>query len=111
MKIDFDNPKHESLVNDYDKLSRKFDRDKDKNADSILVVIGVLVAADTLYDVPPTYRPHPLKAKYKGYFAVDVTKTHRVIFRPDHDGDANFRIDNYKTISSIIIIEIFHNYH
>lgn len=110
MQLDFDNPKHELLVNDFDALSRKFGGGG-RNADDILAALEVLHSADTLADVPRSYRPHPLKAGYKGFFAVDVTKTHRVIFKPNHDGDPNFRIDNYKTITSITIVEIFKDYH
>jgi mRNA-degrading endonuclease YafQ of YafQ-DinJ toxin-antitoxin module len=111
MNISFDNPKHETLLNDHAKLCKKYNKKGIDVADDILGTIDVLVAANTLSDVPNSYRPHPLRAKYKGCFAADVTKTHRVIFKPNHDGDPNFRIDNYKTIESIKIIEIFTNYH
>lgn len=111
MKLDFDNPKHESLVNDYDALARKYNKKGLKIADDILATIEVLRSADTLFDIPRSYRPHPLQGEYKGCFALDVTKTHRLICKPRHDGDSNFRIDNYKTITAVIIIEIFKNYH
>lgn len=110
MKIDFDNPRHETLVNDIDALLRKFDRRR-KVSEDIIAAIEVLRAANSLFDVPRAYRPHPLQHEYKGCFAVDVTKTHRVIFKPNHDGDPDFRIDNYKTITSVIILEIFKDYH
>lgn len=111
MKLDFDNPKHESLINDCDALAKKYNKKGQEIADDILATVEVLRAADTLFDVPRSYRPHPLKTEYKGCFAVDVTKTHRVIFKPNHNGDPNFRIDNYKTITSVVIIEIFKDYH
>jgi mRNA-degrading endonuclease YafQ of YafQ-DinJ toxin-antitoxin module len=111
MILEFDNPKHEALVNNYESLCRKFNKKGLDFATDILDTINSLVAADTLFDVPRSFRPHPLKGKYKGYFAVDVTDKYRVIFRPNHDGDPDFRIDNYKTIKSILIIEIFTNYH
>ena len=111
MQIEFENSKHEDLANDFEALSKKFDRRGQKNAQEILATLAVLRAAESLADVPRTYRPHPLKAGYKGFFAVDVTKTERIIFKPNHDGDSNFRIDNYKTISSIKIVEIFKDYH
>ncbi|MEQ1935002.1 MAG: hypothetical protein ABL962_14175 [Fimbriimonadaceae bacterium] len=111
MQIEFDNPKHEDLVNDFGALSKKFDRGGEKNADDILAALEVLRSAETLADVPRSYRPHPLKAGYKGFFAIEVTKTHRNIFKPNHDGDPNFRIDNYKTIHSITVVEIFKDYH
>jgi len=108
MKIDFDNPKHEKLVNDFDFLSRKKGKE---NAEEIIATIDILRAANSLFEVPRGYRPHPLSAEYKGCFAVDVTNTYRVIFKPNHNGDPGFRIDNFKTITSITIIEIFIDYH
>lgn len=111
MKIRFDDPKHERLANDFDALSRRYDKKGQKNACEIIATIDVLRAAISLFDVPPSFRPHPLKAEYKGCFAVDVTNIHRVIFKPDHKDDANFRIDNYKSITAIVIMEIFKNYH
>ncbi len=112
MNVAFDNPRHEALVNDFGALSKKFDHGGRKsNAEDILAAMEVLRAAESLADVPRTYRPHPLKAEYKGFFAIDATKTHRLIFKPNHDGDPNFRIDNYKTITSVTIVEIFKDYH
>ncbi|HLY61045.1 MAG TPA: hypothetical protein VKV95_09875 [Terriglobia bacterium] len=111
MNIRFDDPKHEKLANDFDALSKRYDKKGQKNADEIIATIDALRAANSLYEVPPSFRPHPLKAEYKGFFAVDVTSTHRVIFKPDHKDDPNFRIDNFKSITSIIIVEIFLNYH
>lgn len=111
MKIEFINPKHEALVADHGALSRKFDRHGHKNADCILVALAVLQAAECLADIPHAYRPHPLKAGRKGEFAIDVTAKERMIFKPNHAGDPGYRIDNFKTIKSIAIVEIFEDYH
>ena len=111
MEISFDDPKHEKLANDFRALSKKYDKKGRKVAEEIIATLDVLRAANSLFDVPRAYRPHPLKGNYKGYFAVDVTKTHRVIFRPNHKDDPNFRIDNYKSIVSIDIVEIYTDYH
>lgn len=111
MNIEFDNPKHETLVNSYEALCKKYNKKGIDYATDILAIIDILVAANTLLEIPHSFHPHPLKGSYKGYFAVNVTKKYRVIFRPNHDGDPDFRIDNYKTIKSIIIIEIFKDYH
>jgi mRNA-degrading endonuclease YafQ of YafQ-DinJ toxin-antitoxin module len=112
MNIEFDNPKHEAFVNDFDALKKKFNKTKGvDSASAIIATINVLQAADTLADVPPSFRPHPLKAEYKGAFAVDVDDKHRVIFKPNHGGDPTFRIDIRKTIKNITIIEIFKDYH
>jgi mRNA-degrading endonuclease YafQ of YafQ-DinJ toxin-antitoxin module len=88
MQINFDNPKHERLVNDYVALAKHFN--KRKGVDSaleILTTLDVLQAADSLADVPPSFRPHPLKGIYKGAFAVNVNKLMRNIFKPNHSGD------------------------
>lgn len=111
MIIDFDNPKHEALLNDYAALCKRYNKKSVDVAEEIIATVEVLRAADTLFEVPHGYRPHPLKGEYKGCFAVDVTNTHRVIFRPNHDGDPDYRIDNPKSIKSIFIVEIFKNYH
>lgn len=111
MIIAFDNPKHEKLVNDFTALSKRYNKIKGvDSASAIIITLDVLSAASTLADIPYSFRPHPLKGEYKGHFAVDVDKINRVIFRPDHD-DKDYRIDNYKTIKKILIIEIFKDYH
>ena len=111
MDISFDKPRHERLSNDINALSKKFDRRYAGASVDIIATLDVLAAANSLADIPHSYRPHPLKASLKGHFAVDVTNKHRVIFRPDHKGDQGFRIDNYKTITAIVITEIFKDYH
>lgn len=109
MRIEFDIPKHEILINNVDLLSKKFK--SSQTADDILATIAVLRAADSLFDVPRAYRPHPLQGEYKGLFAVDVDRKNRMIFKPNHSDDLSYRIDNYKTITSIILIDIYKNYH
>ena len=111
MKITFDNPKHESLVNDYDALCRRYNKKGGDYAKEIIYTINALYAANSSFDLSHTYHPHPLQREYKGCFAVNVTKTHRIIFKPNHVGNPNFRIDNPKSIKEIIILEIFTDYH
>ena len=111
MNISFDDPKHEKLANDFELLSKRYDKKSQKNAGEIIATLDALRAAISLFDVPPSFRPHPLKVEYKGCFAVDVTNRHRVIFRPDHKDDPAFRIDNYKSITAITIVELFTDYH
>lgn len=111
MDLTFENPNHERLVNDHVALSKKFDKHVEGAADDIIDAMHVLVAAPSLAEVPRAYRPHPLKAAMKGHFAINVNKTHRVVFKPDHSGDPHFRIDNYKTITAIVVVEIFTDYH
>lgn len=111
MDIAFDNPKHEALANDSSALCRKFDKKGSGYGDDILATLDILKAAPTLASIPHSFRPHPLQGSYKGCFAVNVTKKFRIIFRPNHDDDPCFRIDTPDSISSIIIIELFIDYH
>ena len=111
MDVGFEILKHETLINDYAALSKKYDKKSQNNADDILATVEALYAAPTLHDVPRSLRPHPLQGTYKGCFAVDVTDTHRVIFRPDESTNPDYRIDNYKSITRITILEIFTDYH
>lgn len=112
MIIGFVNDKTEKVANDtakLDKLCRK--QNAHCTADDIVQVINELYSADSCHDIPPTLRPHPLAAEWRGYFAVNVSKTHRIIFRPDHDDDPEFHIDNHKTIKRIVIVELCKDYH
>jgi len=111
MNISFENPRHERLANNFDVLSKKYNKKGQRIAEEIRTTLDALAAADSLADIPPGFRPHPLGAQYKGHFAVNVTHTHRILFRPNHPDDPNYRIDNPKTITSIIIVEIYINYH
>jgi mRNA-degrading endonuclease YafQ of YafQ-DinJ toxin-antitoxin module len=111
MRITFINHKHETLATNHEALGKKYNKKGEDWAHDIIDSINVLAAAESLYDVPRSYHPHPLKAEYKGCFAIDVTDKHRLIFKPDHDNDPEYRIDNYKTIKAIIIFEIFKDYH
>lgn len=111
MKITFENPRHEILVNDYDLLCKKYNKHDANYADSIISTMDILAAADTLFEIPSTFHPHPLKGEYKGSFAVNVTNKYRIIFKPNNTDDHNYRIDNYRNIKAILIIEIFKDYH
>lgn len=112
MKIDFATAKLEAIANDYAKLSKLCKKQRAHcTADDILDVLNDLQAADSMADIPPALRPHPLQGSLKGKFAVDVSKTHRIIFRPNHDDDPSFRIDNRNTIKRIVIEELCKDYH
>lgn len=111
MIITFQKPKQEQLANNYDMLCRKYNKKGTGYAEDIRITLNALLAAETLHDVPPVFRPHPLQGRYKGCFSVSIDKKHRLIFEPDHEGDPCFRIDNYKSIKKIKIIEIFKDYH
>jgi mRNA-degrading endonuclease YafQ of YafQ-DinJ toxin-antitoxin module len=112
MKISFSTPKLEKLANDSVALSKHIAKQKARcTANDVTSVLDSLAAADSSFDLPASLRPHPLKGKLKGHFAVDVSKTHRIIFRPDHDGNTEFRIDNHKTIKRIEVTAICVDYH
>lgn len=111
MKIDFNNLKHGALANNYEALCKKYNKREQNHAEDIIVAMDALRAASSLFDVPCSFNPHPLSGIYKECFAIDVNKKERIIFKPNHANDSNFRIDKYKTITSILIIEIFINYH
>lgn len=111
MDIRFAKNKDEKLVNDFNLLAKKYNKRNENIANEIIISLNILKAAPTLADIPHFFRPHPLKGEYKGCFAIDVTKKHRLIFEPDHENDPNFRIDNYKTISKITILELYKDYH
>lgn len=112
MILSFATTKLEKLANDHSALSKQARKQKAHcTADDILSVLDALSAADSSYDLPPSLRPHPLKGDLKGHFAVNVSKTHRIIFRPDHDGDTEFSIDNHKTIKRVEITAICVDYH
>ncbi len=111
MILAFHNPKHEFLANDHVALSAKYDKKGQIVSEDILEALNVLYAADCLYDVPRSRRPHPLFGTYKGFFAIDVNRKYRNIFRPTNTSDPDYRIDNHKTIRAILIVEIFSDYH
>lgn len=112
MKIEFATDKLEEIANEYAKLSKLCKKQNAHcTADDILEVLNILASADTMGDIPPSIRPHPLKGRLKGKFAVDVSKTHRIIFRPDHADDESFRIDNRNTIKRIVVEDLCKDYH
>ena len=112
MLIGFTTQKLENVANDDVKLTKLCKRKRAHcTADDIIEVLNILSSADCLVDIPSSLRPHPLQGNLKGRFAVKVSKTHRIIFRPDHEGDPEFRIDNPKTIKRIVVEELCKDYH
>jgi len=111
MKIIFLNARHEALANDQIMLAKKFDRKGMITSIDIIATLDVLKAADSLADIPPSFRPHPLHGKRKGEFAVNVTKKERTIFRPSQSEGHEYRIDNPTTITEIEIVELCVDYH
>ncbi len=64
---------------------------------------------NTLFDVPsslPTRR-HKLQGEYKDYFAVNITKAYRLIFKQKDDA---IIIEDLKSIKEILITEVSKHY-
>ena len=113
MILSFATPKLQKAANDTVELERLRRR---KNAPctthEIITALNSLEAADSLSDLPPIpWHPHPLKGGKKGLFSVWVNKKTRILFHPDHSDDTDFRIDNPKTITRIVITELCVDYH
>jgi proteic killer suppression protein len=99
MYIDFKNKKIQKLAQNSKLLCQKYGP---YCGELIIISLDYLSAAASLQDVPAAIRPHPLKGRYKGKFAVDIKHPYRIIFAPVGD----YNIDNYSTIKSIIIIDL-----
>lgn len=112
MELEFDKERHRSLANDHESLRKKCGKKGKLNAEDVILALDTLKAANSLFDIPRSFRPHPLKGKAKGKFTIDIDDIHRVVFRPsDKPGKPGFQIDNPKTITSIIIEQIFIQIH
>lgn len=76
--------------------------------------VEMLTDASNLAKVPtdPPVRRHQLSGNRKGQFAVDLTKSHRLVLEPNHDPvplKADGGIDLAK-VEAITILEVV-NYH
>lgn len=125
MKIDFASQKLEAAANgekngtfsELSRLIRHADGKTSKITPSHIVeVLNDMLSAETCADLPPSIHPHPLQGDKKGQFAVDIPHQRgrgkfRVIFTPNHVNDPSFRIDNLKTITKIVIVELCCDYH
>ncbi len=128
MKIDFANHNDEEAVRGeadgtYLKLKKVIERKLGKKSlcatDDVMRTLDKLAAAPSCFDLPPSIHPHPLDGNMKGCFAVDIKVKggggrgkYRMVFEPVQvDGDPELRLDNYKTIKSIVIKELCIDYH
>jgi mRNA-degrading endonuclease YafQ of YafQ-DinJ toxin-antitoxin module len=112
MNIRFATDKLEQIANDSVKLDKLCRKQKAHcTADDILEQLNILDVALSIADIPATLRPHPLQGSLKGSFAINVSPAHRIIFRPDHEDDPDFRIDNRNTIKRIVVEELCIDYH
>lgn len=74
MDIEFHSEKHESLVNDYERLCKKFTGKKEPHANDIIAALDVLKGAPNLSQVPHFYNVHLLRHNLSGIFAVDILR-------------------------------------
>jgi mRNA-degrading endonuclease YafQ of YafQ-DinJ toxin-antitoxin module len=121
--IEFSSQKLEDIANGeidgtYSKLAKHIKGKSPIRVDDVIAALDVLSAAPSCYDIPRSYRPHPLEGKLKGSFATDILTgkagrgKYRIVFRPNHGSDdLDYRIDNFKSIKKIIIDDIGADYH
>ena len=121
MRIAFINAKLEAIANEDPDAPKSILRKLIKKSkagcepEDIIATLDALAAAPSCADIPPFFHPHPLQGELKGFFAIDLQARgrgrHRILFKPDHGNDQAFRIDNYKTITRIIITDLCADYH
>jgi len=68
-------------------------------------------AADTMHEIPEMFRPHPLVVDLYGHYGLDITKSHRMILRPDHDDQPDFKWENTRNITRVEITQLCFDYH
>lgn len=104
MKICYDNNKIKKMLENGDKLTKRFGQDI---SDLIFLRVQYLRNADNLDVVSSDrpYRRHKLAGNYKNHFAVDVTRGLRIIFRPVDKEEIEL-----KKIKEIYIVSI-EDYH
>ena len=104
MEIVYKNKKLQKLAENHKKLYQKFGKDC---GELIILSLVYLSASASLLNIPPAIRPHPLKGKLNGKFAVDTKHPYRLIFAPIGE----YNINDYSTIKSLMIIDLNCNYH
>ncbi|MCY3837526.1 MAG: system killer suppression protein [Gammaproteobacteria bacterium] len=84
MEIAFRTKKLRKILNSQAALRKSYG---DKLARSLMIRLAVLRNAETLSLVPASRpeRRHLLKGKRRGQFAVDLDRSFRLIFEPNHD--------------------------
>lgn len=93
-----------SISKNYGVMAKKvIQRLKEIEASSTLEVLGKIPAA----------RCHQLVGNFAGHLAVDVSKNHRIIFRPDHDPPPEKEDGglDWSQVTDIIIVAIGEDYH
>ena len=106
MEISFASRKLQRCLQDEREMSRAYG----SRVGALKRRLALLMAAECLADVPttPPERLHQLKGKWEGYFAVDISRNWRLIFRSADDpppllpdGGLDLR-----RITAIVIVDI-----
>jgi len=111
MDIDFKSKKLKRLCSEENHMVRHFG---DQVALRLQDRLLDLLAADSLADLSmiPGARPHPLTGERDGQFAVDVTRSVRIVCEPNHDALpalADGGIDRSKvTAITIVFVGDYH---
>lgn len=104
MEIVYKNKKLQKLADNHKMLYQKFG----KNCGELIILsLMHLSASSCLLNIPSAIRPHPLKGKHNGKFAVDTKHPYRLIFEPIGE----YNINDYSTIKPIMIIDLNYDYH
>lgn len=82
-----------------------------KAVSAIELTLSHIDSAPTMYDMPEYFRPHALTTDRKGQYGMDITKTHRLILRPDHEDTPGFNWENTKSITRVVVLQLSKDYH
>jgi len=77
----------------------------------IKLALWHLASADTMYDMPEYFRPHPLVTDLKGHYGMNVTRSHRLVVKPDHADEPEFNWENIKSIRRVVVTHLCNDYH
>jgi toxin HigB-1 len=107
IRIRFDDPKLAKLINDPNKLRRKYG---DRNAKVIAKRLAGLRAFENLQRVSLARygRLHPYHGDREGQFAVDLDGAWRLVFVPDYDPIPRLPDDgiDLASITKVVIVEV-----
>lgn len=82
-----------------------------KAVSAIELALSHIESAPTMYDIPAYFRPHALTTDRNGQYAMNITNTHRMILRPDHDDVPGFNWENMKSITHVVVLQLSKDYH
>ena len=102
MKISYDNKIRKKLAD-----NAAIKKSYGKLADKIIIRLSLLIAANSLADIPnlPPTRRHKLVGNYTGCWGIEIEKNWRIVVKPELSD-----INNPEDIKEIIIVDIV-DYH